>query len=267
MKRELPTPDRKTAAAAPEARKPRRVTMKRISAPKPYDVLADQLRETILRGELSEGDSLPTERELVSQTGLSRGSVREALRMLSVEGLIQTRHGRLGGNIVTLPTNDSMANAIARFVRGRKLSLRALQETREALEPVLARLAAERRTDDDLQELNSLQQELIASTGNFRPFSLLNVQWHNAVAKASGNELLAALLYSISYGLQIATMVEEYDTPDTRKAVIRIHGQINDAIAARNPDLAERRMRQHIGAAHARVVAPATTPIPLSADQ
>jgi DNA-binding FadR family transcriptional regulator len=267
MKRDARVRQAEPAEPAPAQRPSRRVTIKRISAPKPYDVLADQLRETILRGEISEGDSLPTERELVSQTGLTRGSVREALRTLASEGLIQTRHGRLGGNVVTLPGNDTMAGAIARFVRGRRLSLRSLQETREALEPLLARLAAQRRSGADLQELKRLHEDLIASAGNFQQFAHANVEWHNAVAKASGNELLAALLYSVSYGLHVATMTEEYDTPDTRKAVIRIHSRINEAIEAGNADLAERRMREHLGATHARTVSRGAMEIPLSEDR
>ena len=248
--------------AAPRKRKA--MAVKRISVPKSYDVLATQLRETILRGEVSEGDSLPTERELVSQTGLSRGAVREALRMLAVEGLVRTKHGRFGGNVVTLPGNESMANAVHQFVRGRKLPLRALQETREVLEPYLARLAAQRRTEEDLEELKSLHDELIASAGNFQEFSLVNVKWHNAVAKASGNDLLAAMVYSMSYGVAVATMTEEYDTPSTRNEVIKIHSRVNDAIEAQDADLAERRMRQHISATRARARAPETTSIPLS---
>ena len=249
----------------PTSQSAKRVTIRRISAPKPYDILANQLRDGILRGEISEGDYLPTERELVTQTGLSRGSVREALRMLAVEGLIQTRHGRTGGNVVKLPGNDSMASAVARFVLGRKLSLRTLQETREALEPVLARLAAERRTEEDLEELRNLQEHLVASVDNFQEFSLTNVRWHNAVAKASGNELLSALLYSISYGVHVSTMTEEYNTMETRQAVIRIHSRVNEAIELSNGDLAERRMREHISATHARTVGPDSAKIPLSA--
>lgn len=92
----------------------------------------------------------------------------------------------------------------------------------------------------------------------------MNVKWHNAVAKASGNELLATLLYSISHGLQVATMAEEYDTMETRRQVINIHARINDAIEARNPDLAERSMRQHMSATHARPLALASSGIPLT---
>ncbi len=241
-----------------------RVTVTRISVPKPHDVLANHLRDGILRGEIAEGDALPSERELVDQTGLTRGAVREALKTLSVEGLVQTRHGRFGGSVVTLPGQESMTTAINRFVQGRKLSLRTLQETRDALEPFLARLAAERRTEEDLRELKSLHDDLVAAVSNFQEFSSLNVKWHNAVAKASGNELLAAVLYSIAHGVHIATSMEEYDTMETRKQVIHIHARINDAIAAGNADLAERGMRQHMAATHARPLALDKTSIPLS---
>jgi len=242
-----------------------RVTVPRISAPKPHDVLASQLRESILRGEIAEGTSLPTERELVAQTGLTRGAVRQALGLLASEGLIRTRPGRYGGNIVTIPGRDSMSDSIMRFVRGRKLPLRTLQETREALEPSFARWAALRRTDADLQELKALHRHLTESVGNLNEFSMTNVRWHNAVAKASGNELLAAVLHSISYGVHVSTSSEEYDTMETRHAVIRIHSRINDAIEAQDADLAERRMREHIAAVHRRAIAAGVLEVPLSA--
>lgn len=248
-------------------RNQQRVTITRISVPKPQHVLAEHLRESILRGEIPEGDSLPSERDLVTQTGLSRGAVREALRTLAVEGLVHTSHGRFGGSVVMLPGNESMAAAINRFVQGRKLSLRTLQETREVLEPFLARLAAERRTEDNLRELKSLHGDLLASVDHFQDFASINVKWHNAVAKASGNELLAALLYSISHGVHIATSTEEYDTMETRRQVVKIHSRINDAIEAGNPELAERSMRQHMLATHARPLALDATSIPLSAEQ
>ncbi|MGE4337335.1 MAG: FadR/GntR family transcriptional regulator [Pigmentiphaga sp.] len=243
---------------------PPRITLARIAVPKPQQVLAEHLRESILRGEIPEGETLPSERDLVSQTGLSRGAVREALRTLAVEGLVQTKHGRFGGSVVTLPGDESMASTINRFVKGRRLPLRTLQETREALEPFLARQAAKRRTEDQMEELRSIHTELVSSVGSFKEFATINVKWHNAVARASGNELLAALLYSISHGVHIATSLEEYDTPGTREEVIRIHGRINDAIAARDPELAERSMRQHMVATHQRPLSQEQASIPLT---
>jgi GntR family transcriptional repressor for pyruvate dehydrogenase complex len=250
-----------------KARRSKTVVISRVSAPKPHDLLADQLREAILRGEISEGEALPPERELVEQTGLTRGSVRGALRTLVAEGLVETRPGRFGGNVVTLPRKESMTNSIGLFIRGRRLTLRALHETRGALEPALARLAASHRTEKDLEELKALHQELIDCAGSFQQFSQVNIKWHNAVARASGNELLSAVLHAISYGVAVSTTIEEYDTPETRKQVIHVHSLIISAIEERDGDLAERRMKQHIGATQARAPAPDTTDIPMSEDR
>jgi GntR family transcriptional regulator, transcriptional repressor for pyruvate dehydrogenase complex len=242
------------------------VTLGRVAAPKPYHLLADQLREAILRGEIAEGDALPPERELVEQTGLTRGSVREALRVLASEGLVRTRPGRFGGNVVTAPGDESMASSISHFIRGRRLHLSRLHETREVLEPALARLAALHRTDGDLDILKELHARLVDASSNFQRFSLANIEWHKAVARASGNELLAAVLHAIAHGVAVSTTTEEYDTPETRQQVIRIHSQITAAIEARDADLAERYMRQHIGATHARAANSETIEVPMSDD-
>lgn len=249
-----------------DTNKQKAITVKKIETPKPYDLLANQLRETILNGDISEGDLLPSERELVAQTGLTRGAVREALRILASEGLLQTRQGRFGGNIVTLPGKQSITTAVSQFVRGRNLPLRTLQETREIIEPALARLAAMHRTGEHLAELKKLHQALVESAGDFQNFSRLNIQWHQAVARASGNELLAALLYSISYGVTMITTTEEYDTPETRQQVIRIHARVNEAIENGEPDAAHRYMQQHIGATHALTRMSGAEAVPLSRD-
>jgi len=245
--------------------KNRRVTVfSPIVVARPQDVLAEQLRDRILKREIQEGQLLPPERELVEQTGLTRSAVREALRMLAAEGLIQTRPGRAGGSVVTLPSHDSVASAIHHFVKGRRISVRSLQETRELVEPLLARLAAERRNDAQMQELRQLHAELVEAAPDFRQFTLVNLKWHTAVARASGNELLATLLYSIAHGVQIASLAQEYDTPQTRSQVIRVHERVTEAIANRQPEVAERAMRQHMTATRVLSQAPASAEIDLT---
>jgi GntR family transcriptional regulator, transcriptional repressor for pyruvate dehydrogenase complex len=240
------------------------LTVRPVVVPRAHEVLASQLRDRILRREIPEGEALPTERDLVEQSGLTRSVVRDALRMLSVEGLIQTKPGRAGGSVVTLPSHEAMASAIYRFVQGRRISVRSLQETRELLEPFLARLAAERRTEEDVQELKELHEELVNSVNNFQDFTLANVKWHNAVAKASGNELLSTLLYSISHGVQLVTRSEEYDTPGTRKEVIEVHARVNQAIESRQPDAAEHAMRRHMTASRPHSLAALSAEVPLA---
>lgn len=102
-----------------------------IAVPRAHDVLATQLRDRIFRGEFGVGELLPPERDLVQQSGLARGIVRDALHVLAVEELIQTRRGRGGGSVVTLPTQEAMTSAISRFVQGHRISISGLHETRE----------------------------------------------------------------------------------------------------------------------------------------
>ena len=120
----------------------------RIKVPKSSDVLAERLKQEILDDGYNLGASLPTERELVSTTGLSRGSVREALRILEAQGLVNTRAGRYGGTTVSQPTADHLAGHINLYIKGRSVTLLALVEVRLALEPMVAALAAERRTEE-----------------------------------------------------------------------------------------------------------------------
>lgn len=233
-----------------------------ISVPKISDVLAGQLRDAILRGEVAEGDMLPPERELVAQSGLSRGAVREALRVLSAEGLIQTRLGRFGGTIVTLPGNTSMATVVDQFVRGRNISMGTLQETREQLEPGLARLAALKRSDDDVRKLTHVHEAFEASVNDYKAFSQYNIKWHDLVARASGNDLLYAMWFGLSHAVSVATTAKESEQTD-RLAAIRAHAQINAAIVAGDGELAEKRMRAHIRATGIQSELPSHADIPL----
>lgn len=236
-----------------DAPRRRRHIIDKIEVPKTRDVLAEQLRERILDGELAIGERLPTERELVDLTGLSRGSVREALRKLEIEGLVRTRPGRFGGNIITRPDKDSLAQFVGQFVRSQRVPLRKLHEARATIEPALARLAALNRTDEDVAKLRALNLKLSEPKLTPKRFAALNVDWHNALGVASRNELLAAMLYSMSFGVFKATQVETYDSPDVRLAACHIHTRIADAIEAGDGEAAFRRMLRHVEATREKV--------------
>src|SRR6201990_2827921 len=136
------------------------VLLKPVDVPKASDVLARELRERILSGELAEGTALPAERELVKQTQMSRATVREALRILEVQNLIRVKAGRNGGAFVQRPTTRSMANSVGMLIRGQRIKLADLMETREALEPFCAELAARNRTDEDLAVLDKANKDM-----------------------------------------------------------------------------------------------------------
>jgi DNA-binding FadR family transcriptional regulator len=219
-----------------------------IFVPKTSDVLANELRKQILKGALAPGASLPAERELVAQTGLSRGSVREALRILEAEGLVRTRPGRQGGSIARQPGDESLAKYISLFVHGRGISLMSLLQTREAIEPSLAALAARNRTDEELAHLVTVTARVEAAFADPPLYLAENVNWHCAVAAASRNELLRAFMFAISSMIYKASAIENFATDEVRKTVIKAHRRILEAIEARDEETARRRMARHLAA-------------------
>lgn len=220
----------------------------RLRFSKASDLLANELRDQILAGELEEGSFLPTERELVAQAGLSRASIREALRTLEMEGLIATRAGRGGGSVVRRPTRAMLERSISTFIRGRRVRPAALLETREALETLLAGMAALNRTDEDLAELEALQARLTAARGHQEDFLTTNFAWHLAVAAASHNELLIGIVNAIATEMFRFTLMDILGSDEVQAGTLRSHARIMDAIVLRDAAAARRRMARHIGA-------------------
>src|SRR6202040_3735301 len=153
------------------------ITLGPFDVPKASDVLANELRERILNGELAEGVSLPAERDLVKQTQMSRATVREALRILEVQNLVRIKAGRAGGAFVQRPTTKSMANSVNMLIRGRGIKLVDLMETREALQPFCAELAAGNRTDEDLAELGRANDAIAEPQASLAQFLQANLDW------------------------------------------------------------------------------------------
>ena len=225
-----------------------------IDVPKSCDVLAKRLRDTILAGGFVAGEALPAERELVVETGLSRGSVREALRILEAEGLVQTRPGRYGGTLVCRPTTDLVARQFGSFAKGRGVSFKTVIEARESLEPTLAKLAAEHRTEADLQALERTTRHMAdAIDADAATFLAANVDWHWAVAVASHNDLLSAFMASITGLIRDSTLEEHVTSQAIREAVLKAHLRVVDAIRAGDPEAARRRMERHVKAYSATV--------------
>jgi GntR family transcriptional repressor for pyruvate dehydrogenase complex len=217
-----------------------------MSVPKASDVLARELRERILSGELVEGTALPAERELVKQTQMSRATVREALRILEVQNLVRVRAGRAGGAFVQRPTTKSMASTVSMLIRGRRIKLADLLETREALEPFCAELAARNRTDEDLAVLDRANDD-IAKTGIDLPgFLQANLDWHVGVAVAGHNELLIGFMTALSQAIYTGTENAAFVDDSVRAVTQRAHRSITNAIRSGDAEASARRMRRHV---------------------
>jgi DNA-binding FadR family transcriptional regulator len=223
----------------------RAVRLTPLHVPKAPDVLADDLRERILRGDFPEGTALPPERELVNQTRMSRATIREALRILEVQGLVRVKTGRAGGAYVSRPGQDSMADSVDLLIRARRIRIPALLETREAIEPFCAQLAAKHRTDEDLGRLEAAN-EAMAASGTLAEFLQANVDWHVAVAVAGRNELLTGFMRALARGIYASTDNQGFVDDDVRMTTLRAHRAVTKAIQAKDPDAAGRRMSRHV---------------------
>jgi DNA-binding FadR family transcriptional regulator len=223
--------------------------MERHPLPKASGILADRLREGILDGRYAAGLPLPTERDLAEESGLSRASVREALRVLEVEGLIATSSGRNGGSVPQLPNDAALQRSIGLFIRSRRIRFAELLQVRSAIEPPLARLAAQHRDDRDLATLDSLAEALQAAYDATAEWTRVNIDWHSAVVAASHNDLLIAFWKAIGPIRTAASGLDDViNSPAVRSSVIQAHRRVVEAIRAGDGDAAERRMARHIGA-------------------
>jgi DNA-binding FadR family transcriptional regulator len=161
---------------------------------KAYELIAMRLREQILEGVLEEGLRLPKETVLAEDFGVSRATIREALRLLTAQNLIRTAKGAGGGSFVTVPSADhlseSLRSGIGLLTTADDLTLEELLETRELLEVPAARLAARRRSEDDLVLLQAAIPDRPLQLPTKEQF-VYNRDFHSCVIAACGNTLLS----------------------------------------------------------------------------
>ncbi len=207
------------------------------------DRLSVDLERLILEGELSPGERLPAERDLAQHLGVSRVSIREALRELENRGLIDRRPGR--GTIVLSPGERSRGSGIVieAFAAGRT-ELTDIMELRAIVEPPIARITAARATTRDLIQLEELVRAMEAGVTKER-YAELDRAFHEAIAHYTHNPLLALINEQIA--IQIApSRASRYQTRARRTASSVAHRRIYEAIAAGDGELAEQEARAHV---------------------
>lgn len=216
---------------------------------KAYEQIADQLRELIITGDLAPGQRLPTEAVLAREFGVSRATVREALRILAAQHLIRTGKGAGGGSYVTVPTFDHVSeflrSNIALLSRTEDVSLAEFLEAREELEVPAARLAARRRADEDLHRLRGAVLGEHETGRSVDERFALNRRFHTTVLEAAGNRLMLVAAQPIFYVLQ--TNLARAGLDDAfHRGVDEHHRAITQAIEEGDEAAAERHMLDHL---------------------
>lgn len=159
-----------------------------------FQDVVDQIQEAILGGTLKPGDMLPPERELKETFAISRGTLREALRVLEQKGLIEIRLGVNGGAVVKAEdTAGQFSDSLDLLIRYQKISLTHLAEFREGVEGTVAGVAAERATPDDIRNLEALLEEargyVERGAEGWHDFLTVDQQFHQELALITGNPI------------------------------------------------------------------------------
>jgi DNA-binding FadR family transcriptional regulator len=215
---------------------------------KAYEQVADQLRELIVSGRLARGERLPNETVLAREFGVSRATVREALRLLTAQSMIRTAKGAGGGTYVTLPTVDHVSeflnSALELLAAAEHVTLDELLEAREALEVPAARLAAQRRTDSAVEDLRSTippDPPKLSPTEEF----VYNADFHTSIIAASGNAFLMMAAQPLFSILQ-TQLARSSLGAGFHKGIHQQHRAIVAAIDAGDGGAAEHEMRSHL---------------------
>ena len=215
---------------------------------KAYEQIADQLRELILSGDLTPGQRLPNEAGLATQFGVSRPTVREALRVLAAEGLVITAKGASGGTYIAKPSvaqiTDYLASSMTVLSRAAEITLDEFLEARLLIEAPASRLATERHDEEAIKQMELAIPDDPIALGVDEQF-VFNKDFHLALVAASGNSLLticsAPVFRVLQADLKRADLNREY-----HERVNRDHRAILDRIREGDADAAEAEVRAHL---------------------
>ena len=218
-----------------------------VNSPKITDLIIDQIREAILNGEVKPSEKLPPERELVSRFKASRVAVREALKNLEASGLLVIKPG--SGVFVAETDSKTMSGSLYSILRMEKTSLNEVTEARLIFEPIVARLAAERMSDEDVRLLEANVKKTEKVLKENRPTTAENVEFHSLVAGSVHNTVVSLTMKTLLDVAQVMT-IETHDNVKERFDIsyrsYKQHKSLLRAFRQRDPEKAYKLMFEHI---------------------
>ncbi len=212
--------------------------------------VANVLRRRIIGGDLDVGDSLPPEMRLVDELGVSRPTLRAALRILESEQLITVRRGSRGGAWVNAPTTSVLARRAGVYFQFRGVTLDEVHQARAAVEPPAARIVAEGRDPDAIAQLEALIDEEERATDDRAAFRRAGLRFHRTVVELAGNKtliVLAAMIHGVIE--QHASRYQPLGRYRQGPARHQEHRAFVELVRAGDADQAERLWTDHLDAA------------------
>lgn len=216
-----------------------------------FEDIVRQIHDAIQSGEVEPGDRLSSERELCRVFGVSRSTLREALRHLEAQGSIQVRAGATGGVFVATPDDAHAAEALDVLVRFHDATARDLKEFRPAFESETAMWAARRADEEDLADLRRILAEIDRAARDpdvpWARVSALDLEFHDAVTRASKNRLRIAIMSAVFLAVQRASLsLAGVLDMDARRSIVTELRGIVEALERHDEALSMERMKRHV---------------------
>lgn len=215
---------------------------------RPREQVESQLRDAILGGALKQGEKLPTEVEMAAQFGVSRTTIREALRHLVAQGLIQKLPGASGGSFVLAIDHRSLAGqlrtSVDAIIRLGTATYGEVREVRRFLEIPSARLAAENRTEEHLSRLRGYVEAVKKTALGDTVVTELDIAFHTTIAEATNNRLVESFVAALHHVARPAEHLRFSE--EAGRTTVRQHVDIVRAIQNGDADAAELAMRTHL---------------------
>lgn len=224
----------------------RRGVWERIRPLRASDEIVRQFRQALFEGRFRAGDPVGSEQQLALEFGVSRTTIRDALRALETAGIVEIRTGTKGGVRIAQGDPNRFADGLAVQLKLVGLNARDALAAQMGLELVAAELAAEHATDDDLAEVQALLDRSAELVDAGSAFTDVSSQFHEAIARAAHNWAIVTSLRAIQELLRESHV--RHTTPERARSVLAVHVRILEAIAARHATDAGQRMRDHIDA-------------------
>ncbi len=208
-------------------------------------LVEERIKEIITSGQVKPGEKLPAEMELCQSLGVGRGTVREAFRLLQAKGYVEIRPGR--GAFAAEGGHEEEKDNVIDWLGGNEKELRSSIEIRTALEPMAARLMAERADERDIQRLEDLHYSFLTAVKEEDAVKIarLDEQFHSVIVEASDNKLLMEINNHVCQGMQTFRNKTFQVHQNAQNAIVP-HTNILNAICNRDAALAEREMRAHL---------------------
>lgn len=208
--------------------------------------LAQELLAEISDSSMEPGQTFATEAELLQRFDVSRPTLREGIRILESQGVLEQRPGPGGGLVIRRPSLDMLARSFSIYLRFNDVPFSAVLMARELVEPALAAEAARRGTEEDFREMEESIERMKVPGEDQAAFVVENRVFHSIVARASGNKVLETFWETISLLAHGEHHGVRY-TFGNRKHVIAAHQQILNACRERDARAAALAMAQHVG--------------------